>query len=84
MRLLSGPHWMRPVHKLTTVLDGAALFHFVCLDVNGKERNQLVVNTRGTRPHLLHFLSIHVALFIARLRSSCLCLIKRVCCCLCA
>lgn len=41
--------------------DGAALFHFVCLDMNGEERNQLVVNAGGTRPHLLCFLSIHVS-----------------------
>lgn len=30
--------------------DGAALSHFLCLDMNGKERNQLVVNTGASMP----------------------------------
>lgn len=47
-------HTVWPAHEWTTVLDGAALSHFLCLDMNGKERNQLVVNTASLdAPHSL-------------------------------
>lgn len=61
--MLSGPQGMKPAHKLTTVLDGAALSHSLCLDMNGKERNQRVVNTGDSMYRLPDSLSIHISVF---------------------
>lgn len=48
---LSGPHWASPVHQWITVHDSTALSHFLCFDMNRKERIPAVVNTDAAMPH---------------------------------
>lgn len=59
--------WTTPGDACSRMNYCTALSHFLCLDVNGKERNQLVVNTGASMPHPPRPLPIHISLcFIPR------------------
>lgn len=67
---LSGPHWGSPVHQWITVHDSTALSHFLCLDINRKERIPTVVNTGTPMPHPPLSAPIHLLLHTTSVCSS--------------
>lgn len=67
---LSGPHWASPAHQWITVHDSTALSHFLCLDMNRKERIPTVVNTGAAMPHPPLSPPIHILFHTTSVRSS--------------